>query len=146
MGFSSGVWTPPSLPGSWSPAVSGQAATPTDWNTLLAGIATGLSTTICRDGQSSITADIPFGGFRLKAVGNGILLTDAATVGQLQSAAGAYAPDTGTADNLCHCSRSGDHGLRCGPDLPLDRAAYERHHDADVGRFGPAGGNDCVAE
>ena len=99
MGFSSGVWTPPSLPGSWSPALSGQAATPSDWNTLLAAIATGLSTTICRDGQSTITADIPFAGFRLKNVGNGILVTDAANVGQLQSGAGVYAVDTGTADH-----------------------------------------------
>ncbi len=98
MGFSSGVWTPPSLPGSWSPAISGQDATPADWNTLLAAIAAGLSTTICRDGQSTVTADIPFAGFRLKGVGAGILTTDAANVGQLQDGSGIYAADTGTAD------------------------------------------------
>ncbi len=98
MGFSGGIWTPPSLPGSWSPAISGQAATPADWNTLLAAIAAGLSTTICRDGQSTITADIPFAGFRLKGVGAGILVTDAANVGQLQDGTGTYAADTGTAD------------------------------------------------
>ncbi len=98
MGFSGGVWTPPSLPGSWSPAISGQAATPTDWNTLLTAIAGGLSTMICRDGQSTVTADIPFAGFRLKGVGNGVLSTDAANMSQLVSGAGVYAIDTGIAD------------------------------------------------
>ncbi len=98
MGFSGGIWTPPSLPGSWSPAISGQAATPTDWNTLLTAIAGGLSTMICRDGQSTVTADIPFAGFRLKGVGNGVLSTDAANMSQLVSGAGVYAIDTGAAD------------------------------------------------
>ncbi len=98
MPFSGGIWTPPSLPGSWSPAISGQAATPTDWNTLLTAIAAGLSTMICKDGQSTVAADIPFAGFRLKGVGSGILVSDAANVGQLQDGSGIYAADTGTAD------------------------------------------------
>ncbi len=98
MGFSGGIWTPPSLPGSFSPAISGQAATPADWNTMLAAIAAGLSTMICKDGQSTVAADIPFAGFRLKGVGAGILTTDAANVGQLQDGSGTYAADTGTAD------------------------------------------------
>ncbi len=98
MGFSGGIWTPPSLPGSWSPAISGQAATPTDWNTLLTAIAGGLSTMICRDGQSTVTADIPFANFRLKGVGAGVLSTDAANMSQLVSGAGVYALDTGIAD------------------------------------------------
>ncbi len=99
MGFSGGIWTWPSLPGSWNPAISGQAATPADWNTYSAAGAQGLSTMICRDGQSTVTADIPFAGFRLKGVGNGVLATDAANMSQLVSGAGVYAIDTGTADN-----------------------------------------------
>ncbi len=99
MPFSGGIWTPPSLPGSWSPAISGQAATPADWNTLLTAIAAGLSTMICKDGQSTVAADIPFAGFRLKGVGAGVLVSDAANVGQLQDGSGTYAADTGTADH-----------------------------------------------
>ncbi len=98
MGFSGGIWTWPSLPGSWNPAISGQAATPADWNTYSAAGAQGLSTMICRDGQSTVTADIPFANFRLKGVGNGILATDAANMSQLVSGAGIYAADTGAAD------------------------------------------------
>ncbi len=98
MPFSGGIWTPPALPGSWSPAISGQAATPGDWNTLLTAIAAGLSTMICKDGQSVVAADIPFAGFKLKAVGNATLVSDAPNLGQIQSGAGVYAPDTGTAD------------------------------------------------
>jgi hypothetical protein len=53
---------------------------------------------ICKDGQSTVAADIPFSGFRLKGVGNGVLSTDAANMSQLVSGAGVYAIDTGTAD------------------------------------------------
>ncbi|CAB4165322.1 hypothetical protein UFOVP833_48 [uncultured Caudovirales phage] len=92
-----GVYSPPSLPGSWSPAISGQPATPADWNTLLTDISTALSTTITSDGQSTVTADIPFGGFRLTNVGAATMATDAPNAVQVQNGLG-YAADTGIAD------------------------------------------------
>lgn len=95
----SGVYSPPSLPGSFNPAISGQAATPTDWNTLLTDLSTALSTTLTKDGQSTPTANIGFGGFRITNVGNASALTDATTAGQVQNARHTYAIDTGTADN-----------------------------------------------
>lgn len=47
-------------------------------------IADGLSNVICKDGQSTPTANIPFGGFRLTNVGAGTSRTDAARISQLQ--------------------------------------------------------------
>ncbi|HXJ72736.1 MAG TPA: hypothetical protein VNM37_07775, partial [Candidatus Dormibacteraeota bacterium] len=92
----SGVYSFPSLPGSFNPAISGQQATPTDWNTLAADLtANGLSNTICKDGQTVVTANIPFAGFKLTGVGSGTAQTDAVNVSQLQGGAGVYAADTG---------------------------------------------------
>ncbi len=93
----SGVYTPPSLPGSWSPAISGQPATPADWNSLLTDLSSALSTAITRDGQTTVTDDIPFGGFRLTDVGAATLPTDAPNAIQVQDGLG-YAADTGAAD------------------------------------------------
>lgn len=74
----SGVFIPVSLPGSWNPAITGQDATPADWNTLLADLAAaGLSNTITKDGQTTVTNDIPFGGHRLTNVGDPAADTDA---------------------------------------------------------------------
>ena len=92
----SGVYSFPSLLGSFNPAISGQQATPADWNTLAADItANGLSNAICKDGQTVITANIPLAGFKLTGVGSGTAQTDAVNVSQLQSGAGIYAADTG---------------------------------------------------
>ncbi len=91
----SGTYVPPSLPGSFNPAISGQQATPADWNTLLTDLSTALSTTMTRDGQSVPTNNIPMGGFRLTNVGNATALSDATTAGQVQNARHTYAIDTG---------------------------------------------------
>lgn len=81
----SGVYTAPSLPGSFSPAVTGQDATPADWNTLLADLSTALSTTVTSDGQSTITADIPLNNHKITGLANGTATTDAAAFGQIIS-------------------------------------------------------------
>lgn len=96
----SGVYVPPSLPGSFNPAISGQQATPADWNTLLTDLATALSTAITKDGQTTVTANIPFGGFRVTNVGNATVLTDATTAGQVQNARHTYAIDTGSVNHF----------------------------------------------
>lgn len=48
------------------------------------GFATGLSTTICRDGQSTIIANLPMNNFRHTGVGNAQARTDYAAAGQVQ--------------------------------------------------------------
>lgn len=93
----SGVYSFPSLPGSFNPAISGQQATPADWNTLATDLtANGLTNVICKDGQTTITANIPFSGFRPTGLGNATALTDATTAGQVQNARHTYALDTGS--------------------------------------------------
>lgn len=98
MPFSSGVYSPPSSPGAFNPATSGQAATPTAWNALLADISTALSTTILKDGTQAVTADIPFANHKLTGLANGTAATDAATVGQVASGVLNGTDDTGIAD------------------------------------------------
>src|SRR5262249_61398917 len=41
------------------------------------GFAAGLSNSICRDGQSTVTAAIPFGGFRITNLGDAQAAADA---------------------------------------------------------------------
>ena len=64
-------------------------------------MATGFSNCITRDGQSPPTTDIPMGGFQITGLADGVLATDAATVGQVPSLAAAEtfydAGNTGTA-------------------------------------------------
>ena len=60
------------------------------------GFATGLSTAITKDGQTTVTANIPFATYRLTGVGNGTALQDAATVLQVQNRTVSYAATSGT--------------------------------------------------
>jgi hypothetical protein len=88
----SGTYTAPSSPGGFNPAVSGQQGTPTDWNALLQDIEAALSTVICRDGQSAVTANIPMGGFKLTGLANGSASTDSVAFGQIATAIAAAIP------------------------------------------------------
>lgn len=51
------------------PVVSGTTISSTVFNALTADLATGLSTCITKDGQSVVTANIPFGGYKLTNIG-----------------------------------------------------------------------------
>lgn len=68
MGRSSGTYTPTS--GSWYPAVSGNAATFGDWNTLLADLSAALTQSLSQDGQTNPTANLPMAGFKHTGAGN----------------------------------------------------------------------------
>lgn len=81
----SGSFSPP---GADFPAVANTLIESTKFNNVINDIATGLSTCITKDGQTTVTANIPFGGYRLTGVGAGTASTDAARVGQLQNGAG----------------------------------------------------------
>ena len=48
------------------------------------GIATGLSNCITKDGQTTLTANIPFSTYKLTGLGSGTARTDAINVGQIQ--------------------------------------------------------------
>lgn len=70
-----------SISGTGLPYVPNTTISSTVANTLNSNLATGLSTTICRDGQSTITANIPWSGFRLTGLGAATTAGDALSYG-----------------------------------------------------------------
>ena len=78
------------------PVVSGTTITSTAFNLLTADLATGLTTALTKDGQTTPTANIPMGTFKLTGLGAGTAATDAAQYGQLQAGATTIATVTGT--------------------------------------------------
>jgi len=67
------------------PVVSGTVISSTAFNALTADLATGLSTCLTKDGQTTPTANIPMGSNKLTGLAVGTDATDAATLGQVQS-------------------------------------------------------------
>jgi len=83
-----------------NPVVTGTVISSTWANNTLSDIANnGLSNCITKDGQQTVTANIPFNNNRLTGVANGVAASDAATVGQIQS---------GSAVTLTGLSGTGD--------------------------------------
>jgi hypothetical protein len=83
------------------PAVSGTLIESAKFNVSVVDIATALTESIARDGQTTLTADIPFAGYKITGLGAGTASTHGATVGQVQSAAVQWAGTAGgTADAL----------------------------------------------
>jgi len=63
------------------PVVTGTVISSTAFNALTADLATGLSTAITKDGQTTPTANIKLGGFKLTNVGTATTSGDALTFG-----------------------------------------------------------------
>lgn len=55
---------------SGQPVVAGTVISASTFNALTADLATGLTTALTKDGQTTPTANIPLGGFKLTGVGN----------------------------------------------------------------------------
>jgi len=64
------------------PVVTGTTITSTAFNALTADLATGLSTAITKDGQTVVTGNIPFNGFKLTGVGAPTAINDGLTYNQ----------------------------------------------------------------
>lgn len=62
------------------PVVTGTSISSTAFNALTADLATGLSTAICKDGQTTVTANIPMANYKITGLGTGTATTDAAAV------------------------------------------------------------------
>ncbi len=88
-----------SPPGANYPAVANTLITAANRNAVDADIATGLSTAICKDGQTTVTANIPLAGFKLTGVGTGTALTDAATLTNIVNGTGVYVATVGGTAN-----------------------------------------------
>ena len=78
----SGLYFPP--PANY-PAVSATLITAADRNAIDADLATALTNSIAVNGESVVTADIPFGNNKLTGVKDGTLAKDAANVSQIQN-------------------------------------------------------------
>jgi len=78
------------------PVVAGTTISETVFNALTADLATGLSTAITKDGQTTATANLPMGGFKLTNLAAGTAATDSARLGQVQSGAATLIAITGT--------------------------------------------------
>jgi hypothetical protein len=88
-------------PGASFPAVSGALIESAKYNAVVNDIATGLSTAIAKDGQTTVTANLPMAGYRHTGVGNAVSRTDYAATGQAQDSSFTWAGTAGgTADAI----------------------------------------------
>ena len=88
----SGSFSPP---GANYPAVSETLITAANRNAVDADFATGLTTALTKDGQTTPTANIPLGGYKLTGVGAATARTDAASLATIQDGTGIYIATVG---------------------------------------------------
>lgn len=85
MGFSSGAF---SL-SAGNPVVTGSVISSTVQNNTMSDVATnGLSLCVLKDGSQTITANIPFGGFKITGLAAGSAANDSVRLAQLQTGIG----------------------------------------------------------
>lgn len=81
------------------PVVADTVIDPTVFNALTADLATGLSTAITKDGQTTVTANIPMATYKFTGLGAGSARTDSASLANVQDGTGVYVGTVGgTAD------------------------------------------------
>ena len=78
------------------PVVTGTVISSTAFNALTADLATGLSTTMTKDGQTTATANIPMGTYKFTGLGVGSAATDSANISQVQNSFGTFLTVSGT--------------------------------------------------
>ena len=66
------------------PVVSGTTITSTAFNALTTDLASGLTNTITKDGQTNVTANIPMSNFKITGLGAGTNPNDAVRLAQIQ--------------------------------------------------------------
>ncbi len=73
----------------------------TNFNSLTQDLAAGISTAICRDGQSTVTANIPMNSKKFTGMAPGTARTDSATLANIQDNTSSYVATVGgTADAI----------------------------------------------
>ena len=78
------------------PVVDGTVISSTVFNALTADLATGLTTAITKDGQTTPTANIPLGTYKITGLGAGTAATDAVRMSQLQAGGTTFLTAAGT--------------------------------------------------
>lgn len=92
----SGVYTPP---GASYPAVATTLIESAKYNAVIDDIADAITASLAADGQTPVTANIPFAGFKLTGLGAATARTDAASLANIQDGTGVYVATVGgTAD------------------------------------------------
>lgn len=84
---------------SGQPVVAATPITAAVHNALTADLATALSNRICKDGQTTVTANIPFGGYKATGLGAGTARTDGASLATIQDGTGVYVGTVGGTAN-----------------------------------------------
>lgn len=67
-----------------NPVVTGTVISSTVQNNTMSDVATALTNSLAKDGQTTPTANLPMGGFKLTNLGTGNSRTDSANLGQIQ--------------------------------------------------------------
>ena len=78
------------------PVVTGTVISSTTFNALTADLATGLSTALTKDGQTTPTANLPMGTFKFTGLGVGSAATDSVSISQVQNSFGTFLTVAGT--------------------------------------------------
>ena len=78
------------------PVVTGTTISSTTFNNLTADLATGLTTALTKDGQSTPTANIGMGTYKITNLGAGTVASDAARLDQVQGGAATFITVAGT--------------------------------------------------
>jgi len=92
----SGLYSPPAA---YFPIVNGTLEDASQVTAILSDMATALSNRICKDGQTTLTGNIPFNGFKATGMGAGTARTDSATLANIQDGTGIYIASVGGAAN-----------------------------------------------
>lgn len=92
----SGAFTPP---GASFPVVSGAVIDSAKHNAVINDLASGLSTCVTKDGQTTITANQPMGGYIHTGVGNSAARDGYAALGQVQDGGATWAGTAGGTAN-----------------------------------------------
>jgi hypothetical protein len=79
----SGTYTLPA----GNPVVTGTTISSTTQNTTMSDVASALTNSVSKDGQTTMTGNLPMGGFKLTGLASGSAATDSATIAQVQSGA-----------------------------------------------------------
>ena len=72
------------------PVITGTTISSTVFNNLTADLATGLTTALTKDGQSTPTANIGMGAFKITNLAAGTVASDAARLDQVQGGAATF--------------------------------------------------------
>lgn len=78
------------------PVVDGTVISASVFNSLTADLGTGLTTAITKDGQTTPTANIPMGTYKITGLGAGTAATDAVRMSQLQAGGTTFLTAAGT--------------------------------------------------